>query len=94
MGARWVQVLLNTPGQCALSASLALHSALFCSHNNVFALLLLFASQKVSHPLHMAAWRTNISELQEQLTKPGADPNKRDKVRPEQTAYNIMYPSI
>lgn len=40
----------------------------------------LAALQKVAHPLHMAAWRTNINELQEQLDKPGADPNKRDKV--------------
>jgi hypothetical protein len=31
----------------------------------------------------MAAWRTNISGLAEQLAKPGADPNKRDKVRGE-----------
>jgi len=29
----------------------------------------------------MAAWRTNITELQDQLIKPGADVNKRDKVR-------------
>jgi hypothetical protein len=42
--------------------------------------MLFVALQKVAHPLHMAAWRTNINELQEQLTKLGADPNKRDKV--------------
>lgn len=43
-------------------------------------LVLLLLLQKVAHPLHMAAWRTNVNELQEQLNKPGADANKRDKV--------------
>jgi hypothetical protein len=36
----------------------------------------------------MASWRTNISELQQQLDKPGADPNKRDKVSSSST--NIL----
>lgn len=45
-------------------------------------------AQKVAHPLHMAAWRSNINELQEQLSKPGADANKRDKVC---TARHVVY---
>jgi hypothetical protein len=47
---------------------------------SAFHAMLFVALQKVAHPLHMAAWRTNINELQEQLAKPGADANKRDKV--------------
>lgn len=67
--------------------AILLHCHLSASSNVLFSVSTCVAShmvnslQKCQHPLHMAAWRTNITELQDQLVKPGADVNKRDKVR-------------